>query len=53
MIAWYIDHRNEAEEYLKERQTETEGICQEIENQPKYAEVRETIRRRRTQLIIT
>jgi len=47
VIAWYIDHQNEAEQYLKERQTETEAIRQEIENQPKYAEFRETVRRRR------
>ncbi len=53
VIAWYIDHQDETEEYLKERQTDTEAIRQEIENQPKYAEVRETIRRRRTQLIKT
>jgi uncharacterized protein (DUF433 family) len=51
VIAWYIDHQHETEEYLKERQTEAEAIRQEIESQPKYAEFRETIRQRRAQLI--
>ncbi len=53
VIAWYIDHQDEAEEYLKERQTEADAIRQEIEGEPKYAEFRETIRRRRAQLIKT
>jgi uncharacterized protein (DUF433 family) len=53
VIAWYIDHQDEAEEYLKERQTEADGIRQKIEGEPRYAEIRETIRRRRAQLIKT
>src|SRR5687768_10753961 len=52
-IAWYIDHQEEADEYLKERHTEAEGLRQEIEGEPKNAEFRETIRRRRAQLIQT
>jgi uncharacterized protein (DUF433 family) len=51
VIAWYIDHQDEAEEYLKERRTEAEAIRQEIESQPQYAEFREIIRQRRAQLI--
>lgn len=47
VIAWYIDHQDEAERYLKERLTEADAIQQEIGNQPKYDELRETIRRRR------
>lgn len=53
VIAWYIDHQDEAEEYLKERQTEADAIREEIEGEPRYAEFRETIRRRRAQLIKT
>ena len=52
-IAWYIDHQNEAEEYLRERQTEADAIRREIESQPAYSEFRETIHRRRDQLIKT
>ena len=52
-IAWYIDHQDEAEQYLKERQAEADRIRQEIESQPDYARFRETIRQRRAQLIKT
>ena len=52
-IAWYIDHQDEAEAYLKERQAEAEVIRRELESQPKYAQFRETIRRRRSQLLKT
>jgi hypothetical protein len=51
VIAWYIDHQDEAEEYLEERQSEAAAIRQEIEGQPNYAEFRETIRQRRAHLI--
>jgi hypothetical protein len=51
VIAWYIDHQNEAEEYLSERKTEADALRQEIESQPKYAGFREKIRQRRAQLI--
>ena len=53
VIAWYIDHQEEANAYLKERQIEAEEIRQELEGESKYAEFRETIRRRRSQLIKT
>jgi uncharacterized protein (DUF433 family) len=49
-IAWFMDHQDEAEAYLKERQTEADAIRQEIESQPNYAESRETLRQRRAQL---
>jgi uncharacterized protein (DUF433 family) len=50
-IAWYLEHQAEAEDYLKERETEAEAIRQEIENQPGQAAFRETIRQRRDLLI--
>ncbi len=53
VISRYIDHQEEADEYLKERRTEADGIRQEIEEEPKYAEFRETVRRRNAQLINT
>lgn len=51
VIAWYIDHENDAEEYLTERQSGADEIRQEIESQPGYSEFRENIRQRRAQLI--
>lgn len=33
------------------RQTEAEGVRQDIDGEPKYAEFRETIRRRRAEVI--
>lgn len=52
-VAWYLDHQDEAEDYLKQRQAEANEIRLEIESQPKYAEFRDTIRQRLAQLIKT
>ena len=51
VIAWYIDHQDEAEQYLKERQAEADATRQEIGSEPRYAQFRETMRQR--QLIKT
>src|SRR5260370_21147907 len=36
-IAWYIDHQNEAEEYIRDRESQADEIRPEIESQPEYA----------------
>jgi uncharacterized protein (DUF433 family) len=51
VIAWYIDHQNDAEEYLMERQADADETRQEIESRAGYSEFRENIRQRRAQLI--
>src|SRR5260370_10356672 len=43
-IAWYLDHQAEAEDYLKELETDVEGIRQEIKNKPGRAALRERLR---------
>lgn len=49
-IYYYLDHEDEVENYLQERQAEAEQIRQEIESQPQYQEFRERIRQRRATL---
>lgn len=51
VIAFYLDHQDDVEAYLKERRAEAEAIRKEIEGQPQYKEFRERIRRRRAELI--
>ncbi|PYP85878.1 MAG: hypothetical protein DMF61_15060 [Blastocatellia bacterium AA13] len=50
-IAYYLDHQEDVEAYLEERQTEADAIRREIESQPQYSEFREKLRRRRAELI--
>ena len=50
-IAYYLDHQEDDEAYLEERQTEADAIRREIESQPQYSEFREKLRRRRAELI--
>lgn len=50
-IAWYLKHQAEVEEYLKEREVEAQSTRREIESRPEQAELRETFRQRREQLI--
>ena len=50
-IAYYLDHLDDVEVYLKDRRADAEVIRQQIESQPKYTEFRERIRRRRAELI--
>lgn len=50
-IAYYLDHQEEIEAYLKERQAEAYEIRRQIESQQRYNELREKVRRRRAQLI--
>ena len=50
-IAYYLDHQDEVEAYLKERKAEAEAMRQQIESRPQYKEFREKIRRRRAELI--
>lgn len=50
-IAYYLDHQDDVETYLRDRQAEAEAIRLQIESQPQYKEFREKIRRRRAELI--
>ena len=50
-IAWYLNHQAAVEEYLKERDVEAESVRRDVESRPDHAELRETIRQRREQLI--
>ena len=50
VIAWYLDHRAEVQEYIDELYAEAEKIRQEIESQPGYVSLSE-LRRRREQSI--
>lgn len=50
-IAYYLDHQDDVDAYLRDRQTEAKEIRQQIEGQPQYKEFRERIRRRRAELI--
>ena len=50
VIAWYIDHQSEAEEYLAERRAEADDLRLEIEARPEYSQFRERINRRRAEL---
>ena len=49
-IAWYLDHQDEAEDYLKERETEAQAIREEIESRPEQTALRDTMRQRREHL---
>ncbi len=51
VLAWYLEHQTEVEEYLNQRQAGAQALQASIEEQPQYSEFRETIRRRRQQLI--
>jgi len=42
-IAYYLEHRNEFDAYLKERSEEADCIRRQIESQPGYAEWRERL----------
>ncbi len=50
-IAYYLDHQDDVQAYLRDRQAEAETLRQQIESQPQYKEFRERIRRRRAELI--
>jgi len=57
ILAWYEDHKAEADEYLQQREAEGERIRQWIESQPGYKErhekllrCRDELRRRKAQL---
>ena len=51
VIAYYLDHQDDVEAYLTDREAEAATIRRQIESQPQYKEFRERIRRRRAELI--
>jgi uncharacterized protein (DUF433 family) len=55
VIAWYLAHTVEADEYLKEVDEEAEALRREIQSTPKYKEfselIKQRINERREQLI--
>ena len=50
-IAYYLDHQDDVQAYIRDRQAEAKTLRQQIESQPQYKEFRERIRRRRAELI--
>lgn len=50
IIAWYLDHKTEADEYLQEREAEAEKLRQEIQSRPEYKTFHERLQRRIEQL---
>lgn len=44
IIGWYLDHKAEADEYLREEEAEEEKILQELANRPESIAFREKLR---------
>ena len=51
VIAWYLNHQVEAEEYLSQRTAEAQKLRQDIESNPEHGAFRERLLRRNEQLI--
>ena len=55
VIAWYLNHTAEADQYLKEVDEKAEALRREIQSTPKYKEfselIKQRIKERREQLI--
>ena len=50
-IGWYLNNQEDVDDYLRVREYEADALRQRIETQSDYGGFRETIRRRREQLI--
>lgn len=50
-IAWYLEHEDEVEVYLRERRADAEALRREIESQQDTAGFRARLRARRAQLV--
>ena len=46
IISWYLNHKAEADEYIREGEVEAEKVFQEIQSRPGYKEHSERLRRR-------
>lgn len=51
VLAWYLKHQTEVERYIEKRQAGAGALRTSIEEEPRYKQLRETIRKRRQQLI--
>ena len=51
VIAWYLNHTGEAEEYLEKGEAEAEQIRKRIQSTPRYKELQQLIKQRRSELI--
>jgi uncharacterized protein (DUF433 family) len=51
VIAWYLNHTAEADEYLAKGEAEAEETRKRIQSTPRYKELTELIKQRRAQLI--
>ncbi len=55
VIAWYLNHTAEADEYLREGEEKAEALRREIQSTPRYREfselIKQRIKERREQLI--
>src|SRR5215208_2456531 len=50
VIAWYLNHTAEADEYLAKREAEGEEILKSLKSDPRHQELRELIKQRWEQL---
>ena len=51
VIAWYLNHTAEADEYLAQGEAEAEETRKRIQSTPRYKELEELLKKRRAQLI--
>jgi len=51
IIGWYLDHKAEADEYLREEEAEAEKILQELASRPESIALHERLRSLREQRI--
>lgn len=49
-LAFYLEHQDAVDEYLRHREAEAETLRQQIESRPEIAAFRERLRHRRAQL---
>jgi len=50
VVAWYLNHTGEADDYIQEAEARHETLRREIESRPGYKEQRELIKQRWEQL---
>lgn len=51
VIAWYLNHKAEADEYLAKGDAEEEELLKRIQSDPRHKELRELIKQRWEQLL--
>ena len=51
VIAYYLSHRNEIDQYLANRESESEALWNKIEGDPKHLAFRNELRRRKEEYL--